>query len=144
MNAYVVADQRWAFGRNGGLLFSLPADLDRFHSLTQNGTVIMGPERLEFFTGGTPLPQRRNIIVTRNPSLLPEGTEGKLHAAPGGGCAIRALTAPVTGRKTFRGIDGQRDQLLLGMGISILCGRRVQGTSVFSAVGAFMASRLEK
>ena len=75
MNAYVVADQRWAFGRNGGLLFSLPADLDRFHSLTQNGTVIMGPERLEFFTGGTPLPQRRNIIVTRNPSLLPEGTE---------------------------------------------------------------------
>ena len=76
MNAYVVADQRWAFGRNGGLLFSLPADLERFHSLTQNGTVIMGPERLEFFTGGTPLPRRRNIIVTRDPSVLPEGTEG--------------------------------------------------------------------
>lgn len=76
MNAYVVADQRWAFGRNGGLLFSLPADLDRFHSLTRNGTVIMGPERLEFFTGGTPLPQRRNIIVTRDPSVLPEGVEG--------------------------------------------------------------------
>lgn len=76
MNAYVVADQRWAFGRNGGLLFSLSADLDRFHSLTRNGTVIMGPERLEFFTGGTPLPQRRNIIVTRDPSVLPEGVEG--------------------------------------------------------------------
>ena len=76
MNAYVVADQRWAFGRNGGLLFSLPADLDRFHSLTQNGTVIMGPERLEFFTGGSPLPQRRNIVVTRDPSHLPEGAEG--------------------------------------------------------------------
>lgn len=76
MNAYVVADQRWAFGRNGGLLFSLPADLERFHSLTRNGTVIMGPERLEFFTGGTPLPERRNIIVTRDPSVLPEGTEG--------------------------------------------------------------------
>ena len=76
MNAYVVADQRWAFGRNGGLLFSLPTDLEHFHSLTRNGTVIMGPERLEFFTGGAPLPQRRNIIVTRNLAALPEGTEG--------------------------------------------------------------------
>ena len=76
MNAYVVADQHWAFGRNGGLLFSLPADLERFHSLTRNGTVIMGPERLEFFTGGTPLPQRRNIIVTRADTALPEGAEG--------------------------------------------------------------------
>lgn len=76
MNAYVVADQRWAFGRNGGLLFSLPADLDRFHFLTRNGTVIMGPERLKFFTGGAPLPQRRNIVVTRDPSVLPEGAEG--------------------------------------------------------------------
>ena len=36
----------------------------------------MGPERLEFFTGGSPLPQRRNIVVTRDPSHLPEGAEG--------------------------------------------------------------------
>lgn len=76
MNAYVVADRRWAFGRNGGLLFSLSADLERFHSLTRNGTVIMGPERLVFFTGGAPLPDRRNIVVTREPSALPEGAEG--------------------------------------------------------------------
>ena len=76
MNAYVVADQRWAFGRNGGLLFSLSADLERFHSLTRNGTVIMGPERLGVFTGGAPLSQRRNIVVTRDPSILPEGAEG--------------------------------------------------------------------
>ena len=76
MNAYVVADQRWAFGRNGGLLFSLPTDLEHFHSLTRNGTVIMGPERMTFFTGGAPLPQRRNIVVTRDPSVLPEGAEG--------------------------------------------------------------------
>ena len=36
----------------------------------------MGPERLTFFTGGAPLPQRRNIVVTRDPSVLPEGAEG--------------------------------------------------------------------
>ena len=76
MNAYIVADQRWAFGRNGGLLFSLPTDLEHFHTLTRNGTVIMGPERLEFFTGGKPLPDRRNIVVTRDLQALPEGAEG--------------------------------------------------------------------
>lgn len=75
MNAYVIADRRWAFGRNGGLLFSLTADLERFHALTQGGTVIMGPERLKFYTGGTPLPTRRNIVVTRDPSSVPEGVE---------------------------------------------------------------------
>ena len=76
MNAYVVADQRWAFGRNGGLLFSLNADLERFHSLTKNGIVIMGLERLKFYTGGQPLPQRRNIVVTRDLHAVPEGAEG--------------------------------------------------------------------
>ena len=74
MNAYIVADQRWAFGRNGGLLFSLPTDLEHFHNLTRHGTVIMGPERLRFF-GGDPLPQRRNILITRDLSMVPEGAE---------------------------------------------------------------------
>lgn len=74
MNAYIVADQRWAFGRNGGLLFSLPTDLEHFHNLTRHGTVIMGPERLRFF-GGNPLPQRRNILITRDLSAVPEGAE---------------------------------------------------------------------
>ena len=76
MNAYIIADQRWAFGRNGGLLFSLPTDLEHFHSLTRGGTVIMGLERLRFYTGGEPLPQRRNIVVTRDLSAVPEGAEG--------------------------------------------------------------------
>lgn len=79
MNAYVIADQRWAFGRNGGLLFFLNADQDRFHALTQDGTVIMGPERLKFYTGGTPLPRRRNIVVTRDPASAPEGVEAALN-----------------------------------------------------------------
>ena len=75
MNAIAVVDQRWAIGRGGGLLFSLPTDMRRFRSLTLNGTVIMGRRTLESFPGGRPLPQRRNIVITRNPSLLPEGAE---------------------------------------------------------------------
>lgn len=76
MNAIVAADLRWAIGYNGGLLFSLPADLRRFRSLTLNGTVIMGRLTLESFPGGRPLSQRRNIVITRNVDSLPEGVEG--------------------------------------------------------------------
>lgn len=75
MNAIVAADRRWAIGRNGGLLFSLPADMRRFRALTLGGTVIMGRLTLESLPGGRPLPRRRNIVVTRNPAALPEGAE---------------------------------------------------------------------
>ena len=76
MDAIVAADRRWAIGRNGGLLFSLPTDMRRFRALTLNGTVILGRRTLESFPGGRPLPQRRNIVITRNPLSLPQGTEG--------------------------------------------------------------------
>lgn len=75
MNAIAVVDRRWAIGRGGELLFSLPADMRRFRSLTLNGTVILGRRTLESFPGGRPLPRRRNIVITHNPSSLPEGTE---------------------------------------------------------------------
>lgn len=80
MNAIVVADQRWAIGRNGGLLFSLPTDMRRFRSLTVDGTVIMGSRTLRSFPGGRPLPRRRNIVITRNPAALPEGAEAAASA----------------------------------------------------------------
>jgi len=76
MNAIVVADQRWAIGLNGGLLFSLPTDMRRFRALTLNGTVIMGRLTLNSFPDGRPLTQRRNIVITRDFSSLPEGAEG--------------------------------------------------------------------
>ena len=75
MNAIVITDQRWAIGYQGGLLFSLPTDMRRFRALTGGGTVILGRRTLESFPGGRPLPNRRNIVVTRNPGSLPPGTE---------------------------------------------------------------------
>ncbi|MCI8328746.1 MAG: dihydrofolate reductase [Oscillibacter sp.] len=75
MNAIVVADQRWAIGHNGGLLFSLPTDMKRFRSLTLDGTVIMGHLTLNSFPEGKPLSRRRNIVITRNAGNLPEGVE---------------------------------------------------------------------
>ncbi|MBQ9493896.1 MAG: dihydrofolate reductase [Oscillibacter sp.] len=75
MNAIVVVDQIWAIGREGKLLFDLPADMERFKKLTLNGTIIMGRRSLNAFVEGRPLPDRRNIVITRNADLVPPGVE---------------------------------------------------------------------
>ena len=69
MNAIVAADANWAIGRDNELLFSLPTDMKRFRSLTTGGTVIMGRKTLDSFPGGKPLPNRRNIVITRDPDF---------------------------------------------------------------------------
>lgn len=75
MNAIVVVDRNWAIGRDGSLLFSLPADMKRFRSLTVGGTVILGRKTLDSFPGGKPLPQRRNIVISRNLDEAQAGCE---------------------------------------------------------------------
>ena len=75
MNAIVVVDANWAIGCEGDLLFSLPTDMRRFRSLTLGSTVILGRKTLESFPGGKPLPKRRNIVISRNESLVVEGAE---------------------------------------------------------------------
>ena len=75
MNCIVVADQNWAIGCEGGLLFSLPTDMKRFRSLTLNGTVILGRKTLDTFPGGRPLPKRRNIVITHNVDFDREGCD---------------------------------------------------------------------
>ena len=75
MNAIVVVDQIWAIGREGRLLFNLPADMERFKKLTEGGSIIMGRRTLNSFVEGHPLPNRRNIVVTRNADLVPPDLE---------------------------------------------------------------------
>ena len=75
MNCIVVADQNWAIGCEGGLLFSLPTDMKRFRSLTIDGTVILGRKTLDSFPGGRPLPRRRNIVITHKVDFDREGCE---------------------------------------------------------------------
>ena len=73
MNAIVVVDRNWAIGRDNDLLFSLPADMKRFRSLTLGGTVILGRRTLDSFPGGKPLPRRKNIVITRCADFHREG-----------------------------------------------------------------------
>ena len=60
-----------AVGNGGNLLFRIPDDLKRFKSLTSGHPIIMG--RKTFESIGRPLPNRTNIIITRNPEFKVEG-----------------------------------------------------------------------
>ena len=58
-------------GRNGGLPWRLPDDLKHFKKLTVDHTVIMG--RKTFDEVKRPLPNRRNVVITRDPTFRSEG-----------------------------------------------------------------------
>jgi dihydrofolate reductase len=55
-----------AIGKAGGLPWHFPEDLRRFRKLTTGHAVVMG--RATFASIGRPLPNRRNLVVTRDPS----------------------------------------------------------------------------
>jgi dihydrofolate reductase len=63
-------------GRDGGLPWHLPSDMKHFRELTTGGTVVMGrktyasiPDRFR------PLPQRRNIVLSRDATYRARGAE---------------------------------------------------------------------
>lgn len=63
-------------GRDGGIPWHLPEDMARFRELTTGHAVVMGrrtweslPERFR------PLPDRRNVVVTRDPGWRADGAE---------------------------------------------------------------------
>jgi dihydrofolate reductase len=69
-----------ATGRNGeigkgnALLCHLPADLAHFKAITSGHTIIMGRKTFESLPKA-PLPNRRNIVLSRNKNLSVEGLE---------------------------------------------------------------------
>ena len=60
-------------GHRGGLLVRLPEDLRRFKQITLGAPIVMG--RKTWPSIGRALPGRRNIVVTRDASLRPDGAE---------------------------------------------------------------------
>lgn len=69
-----ITSDRAAIGRNGDLLFHIPADLRHFKQLTTGHTVVMGRRTFESLPKGA-LPERRNIVVTRNTAWSAPGAE---------------------------------------------------------------------
>jgi dihydrofolate reductase len=66
-------DKNRAIGRAGALPWHLPDDLKHFKALTLGKTVLMG--RKTFQSIGRPLPKRRNVVLTKDPSFGAEGIE---------------------------------------------------------------------
>jgi len=59
----VAIAENHAIGKDNQLLWRLPNDLKHFKAITSGHTVIMG--RKTYDSVGKPLPNRRNIIITR-------------------------------------------------------------------------------
>ncbi len=68
----VATAENGVIGKDNQLLWKLSADLKRFRILTTGHSVIMG--RKTFESIGRPLPNRTNIVISRQKDLtLPEG-----------------------------------------------------------------------
>lgn len=66
-------DKKSGIGKENRLLWHLPADLKFFKKVTTGHTVIMGRNTYESI--GKPLPQRRNIVLTRKEGYSAPGCE---------------------------------------------------------------------
>lgn len=66
--------QNRAIGFQNKLLYHLRKDLQRFKALTTQHTIIMGRRTFESFPKGA-LPNRRNIVLTRNAQWSAPGAE---------------------------------------------------------------------
>jgi len=115
-----------AIGKEEKLLWHIPDDLRRFKALTLGHPVIMGRKTFESIVGyvGGPLPDRTNVVVTRNTDYKPEGVivchsleEALAYAKTldteeiivGGGSELYAQALPHTDRLYLTLIDEKRD-----------------------------------
>ena len=72
---YLIAElsNNYQLGLNNQMPWNIPEDLEYFKSITTGHTILMG--RKTFESIGRPLPNRRNIILTRNKNFSSDGIE---------------------------------------------------------------------
>jgi len=74
LSLIVAMSENRAIGLNGQMPWHLSDELKRFRKLTTGHTIIMGRKTHDSI--GRPLPERRNIVISRNPNYQPtEGVE---------------------------------------------------------------------
>ncbi len=69
ISAIVAVDENWGIGFNGDLLEKIPEDLKRFKKLTKGNVVVMGRKTWDSLPT-KPLPDRLNIIISRQPQFV--------------------------------------------------------------------------
>ena len=75
MNLIIIAamDRNLVIGNNGSIPWRLSGDMKHFKNTTSGCPIIMG--RKTWDTIGRPLPDRRNIVITRNEDFVADGVE---------------------------------------------------------------------
>lgn len=113
-------------GKNDKLNWHIPDDLKRFKQLTLGHPVIMGRKTFESIVGylGRPLPNRKNIVLTRDRTWRYEGvdavssiedalekahTEGGSEIHIGGGAQLYTQMLPYVDRLYLTLIDDVRE-----------------------------------
>lgn len=71
LSLIVAVAENGVIGRDNALPWHIPEDLRHFKQVTSGKTVIMG--RKTFQSIGRPLPNRTNIVVTRDPGFAADG-----------------------------------------------------------------------
>lgn len=70
-------DEKRGLGKNNDLLFHIPEDMKHFKDLTLGHPVIMGRKTWDSIPENRkPLPNRRNIVVTRDSTQVEKGSIG--------------------------------------------------------------------
>jgi len=73
LTAVVAATENNVIGRDNGMPWHLPADLQHFKAVTLGKPVLMG--RRTFAAIGRPLPGRRNLVLSRDLGFVAAGVE---------------------------------------------------------------------
>ena len=71
MELIVAVYDDWGIGADGDQPIALSADRKFFRETTKGSTVIVGRKTLAAFPGGRPLPNRVNIVLTRQAADIP-------------------------------------------------------------------------
>lgn len=74
LSIIVAIDENNAIGLKNEMLCHLPNDLKYFKKVTSGHTVVMGRKTFESLPNGA-LPNRRNIVISRNPQLMLNNSE---------------------------------------------------------------------
>lgn len=94
-------------GKDNTMPWHLPGDLRYFKRITLNKPVVMG--RNTFESIGKPLPQRSNIVISRNTGYQPAGTT-----------VVHSLEEALQkGREVLRWLDPGNDELMIIGGAQI-------------------------
>jgi len=71
MNIIAAVTSDWGIGYNGVQSIVIPEDRKYFRKLTDNGVIIVGRKTFEEI--GRPLPNRKNIVLTRDKNFIAYG-----------------------------------------------------------------------